>query len=129
VEYPQADPAARRVARDGTVHDLSSEDAHFEDGKWRFESVPLQWREVARLDAGTLDALEDLVRREGVLELPAEQTPEGTAIGGGLVTWTVALGDDVHTFRLVNMDVGSVPPLAALDQALQVAVAEALHPD
>jgi transcription elongation GreA/GreB family factor len=128
VEYPQADPYGRRVARDGRVHDLSSEDAHFENGEWRFESIPLAWREIVRLDEQTVRSLEDLVRREGVLELPEEQTPEGTVACGALVTWSVAVDGETHTVRLVNMDVSRVPALAALDHALQLAVGEALHP-
>ena len=129
MEYPQSDPLGRRVQRDGTVHDLSSEDAHYEDGQWRFESIPLAWREVARLGDDVMRSLEEVVRREGVLDLPEEQMPEGTVAGGALVTWTVDLDGVTHTMRLVNMDVSRVPPLAALDHALQIAVGEALHPE
>jgi hypothetical protein len=129
VEYPQATPQARRIERDGTVYDLGDTDAQFEDGEWRVEAIPLAWREVTRLDEGTVRRIEDLARGEDVLELAGEHVPEGTVIGGGIVTWTLSLDGDEHVIRLVNMDVSRFPPLAALDHAVQMAVGESLHPD
>jgi hypothetical protein len=128
VERPQADPYARRLTTDGAVHDLTSLGASYEDGEWRFEELPLAWHEVARLPPEEVERLREVIRREGVLDLAGEHAPEGTSIGGSIVTYTIVVDGREHTIRLVGLPVAEVPPLAALDEAFQVAVAEAQHP-
>jgi hypothetical protein len=128
VERPQSDPYERRIERDGTVLELSSVRAHVEEGRMRFETIPLEWRELARLPPEAVARIEDAIRREGVLELPAEQAPEGTSVGGSIVTITAALDGREHTVRLTNLVPAQVPGLAKLDETMQVAVGEALHP-
>jgi hypothetical protein len=128
VERPQVDPYGRRLTTDGAVHDLTSSSASFEDGEWRFEEQPLAWRPVAHLPGDEVERLREVIRREGVLDLPEEHAPPGTSTGGSIVTYTVALDGRERSIRLVNLPVAEVPPLAALDEAFQIAVAEAQHP-
>ena len=127
VERPQSDPYERRIERDGTVLELSSVRAHVEDGEMRFETIPLQWRELVRLPPEAVARIEEAIRREGVLDMPAERAPEGTSVGGSVVTITAALDGREHTVRLTNLVPAEVPGLAAVDEAMQVAVGEALH--
>jgi hypothetical protein len=128
VERPQSDPYAKRVHRDGSVHEYTSAVASFEGGEWRFGTQPLAWRPLVTLPPAAVTELEELIRREGVLDLPAEHLPRGTSIGGSDVTWTVELDGRRHTIRLLGVGTEAVPAIAALDRALQLAVAQALEP-
>jgi hypothetical protein len=126
VERPQAEPYERRIERDGTVWERSNRHASFRDGEMQIEAVPLEWREIAHVDADGVARIEAAV--PPVLELPEEQSPSGTSAGGSIVTYTVALEGREHAVRLVNLTAADVPALAALDEAMQLAVAIALHP-
>jgi hypothetical protein len=127
VERPQSDPYAKRVHRDGAVHEYSSAVAGFEDGEWRFGTQPLEWRPLVTLAPQAVAELEGLIRSEGVLDLPSEHRPRGTSIGGSDVTWTVELDGRRREIRLLGVGPDAVPALAALDRALQLAVAQAIE--
>jgi hypothetical protein len=125
-ERPQVDPFARSVTRDGHVYDYTSATASFVDGQWQFGTKPLEWEEVATLPEEDVRELEELIERERILDLPGEFLPPGTSIGRADVTWTVRADGRVHTIRLLGVDVSQVPQLAALDRALQIAIARAV---
>jgi hypothetical protein len=76
IERPQDDPYERRILRDGAVWERSSSDAHVESGDMVFETVPLQWREIAKLGPDSVARIEEAAR--GVLDLPDEHAPGGT---------------------------------------------------
>jgi hypothetical protein len=127
IERPQTDPYERRILRDGAVWERSSSDAHVVDGEMVFETVPLEWREIARLRPEGVGRIEEAAR--GVLELEAELAPPGTSTGGSIVTYAVAVDGREHEVRLINLTAAQVPGLAELDMAMQLAVAEALSPE
>jgi hypothetical protein len=129
IERPQEDPYERRILADGAVWERSSSHATVEEGALRFERVPLEWREIARLAPEAVGRLEDAIRSEGVLDLEPEHSPPGTAAGGSIVTYRVALDGREHAIRLVNLAPERVPAVGALDMAMQLAVAEALQPE
>ena len=124
IERPQDDPYERRILRDGEVWERSSSAARVENGEMVFESVPLQWREIAQLGPDAVARIEEAAR--GVLDLPDEHAPPGTSTGGALITYAVSVGDREHEIRLINLTPAQVPGLAELDMAMQIAVAEAL---
>jgi hypothetical protein len=115
-EPAQGDPFGRRVHGDGTVEDCTSATAAFEDGEWRFGSQPLEWRPVTRLDPAVVEGLQEQAR--ALLTLPP---PTGMRITKAVQTWTVVLDGERHE---VETD-GVEEAVIALDQALQLAVAEA----
>ena len=125
VRTEQSDPFGRRVRADGTVEECSSATAELVDGEWRFGTQPLRWREVARLDPQALEGLRATIRSLGVLDLPPAIEPEGTLVAKAEQTWTVALDGRRHEVTYPGMGLEREPALAALDQALQVAVAQA----
>jgi hypothetical protein len=127
IERPQDDPYERRILRDGAVWERSSSDAHVVDGELVFETVPLEWREIAQLGSDGVSKIEDAAR--GVLELPEENAPPGTSTGGAIVTYDVAVGGREHTVRLINLAPNEVPGVAELDMAMQLAVAQASTPE
>jgi hypothetical protein len=128
VERPQSDPFERRILVDGTVRELSSVAAHVEDGEMRFEQVPLEWRDLATVSDEGLRLLEGAIRSADVLSMPEERAPEGTSIGGSIVTITVALDGREHSVRLVGLNPAEVPGIAGVDRIAQVVVGQALHP-
>jgi hypothetical protein len=129
VERPQEDPYAKRVDRDGSVYEYSSVTASYEGGQWRFGTQPLEWRQLAQVSPDAVAELEDAIRREGVLDLPAEHGPEGTSIGGSNIIWTVELDGRRHTVKLLEAGGEQPQPFRELDRLLQLAVARAVAPD
>jgi hypothetical protein len=129
VERPQSDPYERRILRDGTVRELTSVSAHVEDGEMQFEQVPLEWRELATVGPDGVRLLEDAIRSADVVSMPAEQAPEGTSIGGSIVTITVGIDGREHTVRLLGLNPAEVPGIADVDRIAQVVVGQALHPE
>jgi hypothetical protein len=129
IERPQEDPFERRVLADGEVFERTSTRAEVRDGEVQFERVPLEWREVVRLDGDAVASIASAIRDGGVLELPEEHAPPGTSAGGSLVTYTVALDGREHSVRLINLAPAQVPGVAELDLAVQLAVGRALNPE
>lgn len=128
VERPQSDPFERQILSDGTVREYTSVTAHVEDGEMQFEQVPLEWRQLTTVAPEGLRLLEDAIRDAGVLSMPEEQAPEGTSIGGSIITITVRLDGQEHTVRLLGLNPVEVPGIADVDRIAQVVVAQALHP-
>lgn len=126
VERPQTDPYAKRVLQDGRVYERTSVNARFEGGEWSFGEQPLEWRPLVTLDPPAVSALAELIRSERIVDLPAEQLPEGTSIGGSNVIWTVEVDGTRHSVSLIGVGGEQPAPFAALDRALQLAIAEAL---
>jgi hypothetical protein len=129
VERPQEDPYAKRVNRDGSVYEYTSVTASYEGGQWRFGTQPLEWRPLAHLPPEAVAELEDAIRRDGVVDLPAEHVTEGTSIGGSYVIWTVEVDRRRHTVTLVAVGGEQPVPFGELDRLLQLEVARALAPD
>ena len=115
-EPAQGDPFGRRVRADGTVEECLSATAAFEDGEWRFGTQPLEWRRVTALADDDLAPLLD--RARALLSLPPAT---GTRITKAVQTWTIVLDGER---REVETD-GTEAAVTALDQALQLAIAEA----
>ena len=128
VERPQSDPFERQILTDGTVRELTSVTARVEDGEMVFEQVPLEWRELTKVAPEGLRLLESTIRDAGVLSMPEEQHPEGTSIGGSIITITVGLDGREHTVRLLGLNPAEVPGIAEVDRVAQVVVGQALHP-
>ena len=129
VERPQSDPFERQFLTDGTVRELTSVTARVEDGEMVFEQVPLEWRELTKVAPEGLRLLESTIRDAGVLSMPEEQHPEGTSIGGSIITITVGLDGREHTVRLLGLNPAEVPGIAEVDRIAQVVVGQALHPE
>ena len=129
VERPQSDPYERRILRDGTVRELTSVSAHVEKGEMQFEQVPLEWRDLATVAPEGLQLLERTIREADVLSMPAERSPEGTSIGGSIITITVGLDGREHSVRLLGLNPAEVPGIADVDRIAQVVVGQALHPE
>jgi hypothetical protein len=115
-EPAQGDPFGRRVRADGTVEECLSATAAFEDGEWRFGTQPLEWRDVTRIGADGVARL--LEQARALLALPPAT---GMRITKAVQTWTVVLDGER---REVEAD-GTEDAVVALDQSLQLAVAEA----
>jgi hypothetical protein len=128
VERPQEDPYAKRVHRDGSVYEYTSTVAHFQDGEWRFDSQPLEWRLLVRLPDEAVAALEAQIRRDGIVELPPDEVPRGTSIGSDIV-WTVEVDGKRNTVTLHAVSGAQPAPFDALDKALQLSVAQELDAD
>ena len=129
VERPQEDPYAKRVNRDGSVYEYTSVTAAYEDGQWRFGTQPLEWRPLAQLPAEAVAELEDAIRREGVVDLPAEHVPEETRLGGSNVIWTVEVDGRRHAVTLIGVGGEQPAPFRELDRLLRLEVARAVAPD
>jgi hypothetical protein len=129
VTTEQGDPFGRRVRTDGTAEECSSATAELVDGEWRFGSRPLEWRQVAQLDETALEGLRAAIRQLGVLELPATLDPTGQMIAKVEQVWTVALDGRRHQVAFPGAGLERAPALARLDEALQLALAQALSPD
>ncbi len=117
-EPAQGDPFGRRVHADGTVEECSSATAAFEDGEWRFGTQPLEWREVTRVGTDAVARL--LEQARALLALPPAT---GMRITKAVQTWTVVVEGERHE---VEAD-GTEDAVVALDQSVQLAVAEARH--
>lgn len=111
---------------DGRVEECSGATAEWVDGAWRFGTQERRWRPLAALPPAAVRALRDVIRDSGVMELPAELAPDATVIGGTEQTWTVAVDGRRRRVRLLGVRPDRVPPLAALDEAVQLAVAAAI---
>jgi hypothetical protein len=126
IDAPERERWARRVLADGQVEECSGETAAFVDGEWSFGTQERRWRALAALPPGAVDQLRNVIRDSGVMELPAEVAPAGTVIGGTEQTWTFAIDGRLRQVTLLGVRPDRVPPLAALDTAVQLAVADAL---
>lgn len=125
LEGRQDDPWAQRVLPDGAVWEHSSVETRVVDGQVVQSRVPLEWRPVTRIDRDGLDMIETRLR-DGFFDLDAEYRPARTTTGRGLVIWRAALDGREHEVRLAGADPADVPLVAALDDALQLAIAMAL---
>ena len=126
IDAPERERWGRRVLSDGQVEECSGATAAFVDGEWRFGTQEPRWRALTSLPPGAVEELRGVIRDSGVMELPAEVAPAGTVIGGTDQTWTFAFEGRPRQVKLLGVRPDRIPPLAAVDQAVQLAVAEAL---
>ncbi len=126
IDAPEDARWARRVFSDGRVEECSGVTAEFVDGAWRFGTQERRWRPLTSLAPAAVKGLRDVIRDSGVMDLPAEVEPAGTVIGGTEQTWTIAVDGRRRQVHLLGVRPDRVPPLAALDEALQLAVADAI---
>jgi hypothetical protein len=126
IDAPESERWGRRVLSDGQVEECSGATAAFVDGVWRFGTQEARWRTLTSLPPAAVKELRSVIRDSGVMELPAEVVPAGTVIGGTEQTWTFALDGPPRQVKLLGVRLDRIPPLAALDTAVQLAVAEAL---
>ena len=126
IDAPERERWGRRVLGDGQVEECSGETAAFVDGEWRFGTQELRWRALTSLPPEAVEQLRGVIRDSGVMDLPAEVVPARTVIGGTEQTWTFAPDGRPRQVKLLGVRPDRVPPLAALDTAVQLAVAEAL---
>ena len=129
VTAEQSDPFGRRVRADGTAEECTSTTAEFVDGALRFGSQPLRWRKVAQLDEAALEALRTAIRQLGVLELPEPLEHPGNLVAKAEQVWTVALDGRRHQVSFPGAGLDRAPALARLDEALQLAIAQARSSD
>jgi hypothetical protein len=113
------DEYVRRVVDDGRVWVRSTVAARLEGGEWEFGPGDDAWREIATLPPAALAALEDAIRRSGVLDIAPDHGPDSTVIGGSQERWTFELDGRRSTTLLRGVPEVDVP---AIDE-----VAEALH--
>jgi hypothetical protein len=119
------DEYARFVADDGRVWVRSTVGARLEGGEWEFGPGDDAWRELATLPASVLAALEDAIRRSGVLDLAGEHGPGSTVIGGSQERWTFELDGRRSTTLLRGVPEVDVPAINEVAEALHAALAEA----
>ena len=119
------DEYARRVADDGRVWVRSTVSARLDDGEWEFGAGDDAWRELATLPPAALAALEDAIRRSGVLDLAPEHGPSRTVIGGSQERWTFELDGRRATTLLRGVPEVEVPAIDEVAEALHTALADA----
>ena len=113
-----------RITADGRAWSYTTVDARPEDGEWSFRRAEApEWREEARLPLEALAALRAAVEDSGFFEAPAAFHPDVAVIHGSSEQWTAELGGRRHTSILHARGTTSAPPLAALAQALEAALA------
>ena len=115
----------RRVTGDGRVWARSSVAAHLEDGEWRFGPGDDTWRELVTLPPGARAALEEAIRRSGVLDTAPEHGPESAVIGGSEERWTFALDGRRTTTLLRGVPEVQVAAVTEVADALHEAMAAA----
>ena len=119
------DEYARRVTDDGRVWVRSTVSAQLEGGEWAFGTGDDAWRELATLPPAALAALEDAIRRSGVLDLGPEHGPNSTVIGGSQERWTFELDDRRSTTLLRGVPEVQVAAIEQVSEALHAALADA----
>ena len=119
------DEYARRVTDDGRVWVRSTVSARLEGGEWEFGAGDDAWRELAALPPAALAALEDAVRRSGVLDLAAEHGPDSTVIGGSQERWTFEVDGRRSTTLLRGVPEVQVAAIERVAEALHAALADA----
>jgi len=106
-----------RVTADGRTWRLTTVDARFEDGEWKFGSQEPVWEESGSLTLGQLQSLRDAIAASGFFHTPSELRPDRK---GSTEVWTAELDGRRHTTTLHGRD-GGVPELDALTAALDAA--------
>jgi hypothetical protein len=119
------DEYVRRVVDDGRVWVRSTVAARLEGGEWEFGPGDDAWREIATLPPAALAALEDAIRRSGVLDIAPDHGPDSTVIGGSQERWTFELDGRHSTAVLRGVPEVDVPAINEVAEALHAALADA----
>jgi hypothetical protein len=127
LEYRQAGRKtwAIRFYQDGLVKEYSDSEMVFEDEKIVTHSLPLAWRELARLTDVELGKLLAALRKVDFFSLP-DQVGDPNQVSDGIrYTWTVHLDGKQKTVLAFGSQASSQPALKALGEMIQEVTADA----
>ena len=121
----QGEPMGRRIQPDGTVEEHAAATASFKDGELVYTDQEPRWRTLATAGPEVVAMLEQAIRDSGLLDSGSPDTAAGTTVAKTALTWTLALDGKQCEVEFTDAELHAQPELAALDEAFQLAFAQA----
>ena len=116
---------AIRFYQNGLVKEHNDSEMTFENGKIVTHSIPLAWREIARLSPAELDKFLAAIRKADFFSLPEKVGKPAQIMDGTESTWIVNLDGQSKTVLAAGAEASTNPAIKLLREMIQEVTADA----
>ena len=118
---------AFRFYQDGLVQEYSDSTMAFEDGKIVTHSLPLAWREIARLTPAELERVIAALRQVDFFSLPGKLGDSSRAKDASPFSWMANLDGQKKTVLATGAEATNYPAIKLLREMVQAVTADAFE--